>query len=199
MVRPFCITFTNRIFGDVWLQKHKEKFRAVEVLRKTRLSRFNIEYKRELEVLATFEDKSASWQDDAIIRFFGWFETDDKVCLAMEYFELRDLSIYIPGGEIEESDAKDITINLLEVLKAMHAEGFTYRDIKPQNIFVVTRSPKWWVKIGDFGISKRVLRDRTALRSGVGTFSFMVFSHSALLLPITVRLIRLRKGAGSFV
>lgn len=29
------------------------------------------------------------------------------------------------------------------------------RDLKPRNMFVVSQSRRWWVKIGDFGITKR--------------------------------------------
>lgn len=32
-----------------------------------------------------------------------------------------------------------------------------------QNVFVVTKSPFWWVKLADLGISKRVQGDSTAL------------------------------------
>lgn len=41
-----------------------------------------------------------------------------------------------------------------------------------QNIFVVEKPPqseRWWVKIGDFGISKRVKNEDTALRTQTGT------------------------------
>ena len=162
-------------FGDVWLQTHETSraTRAVKVLRKNEMVRKRIDFRRELEALAKFEDKSVVWQEDAIIKFFGWFESNNNVYLAMEYFELGDLSLYIPTGEIDESDTKDITVNLLEALKIMHSEGFTHRDLKPQNIFVVAKAPRWWVKIGDFGITKRVERDVTALRTETGTPLFM--------------------------
>jgi serine/threonine protein kinase len=41
-----------------------------------------------------------------------------------------------------------------------------------KNIFVVSETPQWWVKIGDFGISKRVSIDGTALRNQTGTQLF---------------------------
>ena len=39
-------------------------------------------------------------------------------------------------------------------------------------MFVVEASPNWWVKIGDFGISKRIETDSTALRTQAGTRHF---------------------------
>ncbi len=41
-----------------------------------------------------------------------------------------------------------------------------------QNILVVSKSPNWWVKIGDFGITKRVESNHTALRTQAGTQHF---------------------------
>lgn len=42
-----------------------------------------------------------------------------------------------------------------------------------QNIFVVQTTPSWWVKIGDFGISKRVRpEDATELRTEAGPIGY---------------------------
>src|SRR5271167_3669757 len=107
----------------------------------------------------------------------------------MEYFPCGDLGRYITAG-FTEGDTKIITTQLLEGLEIMHANDFAHRDLKPevglctlllsvsvlsklskflQNIFVVTKSPCWWVKIGDFGISKRAENELTNFRREVGT------------------------------
>jgi serine/threonine protein kinase len=41
-----------------------------------------------------------------------------------------------------------------------------------QNILVVCKGPDWWVKIADFGISKRAIEGFTALRTLTGTPAF---------------------------
>jgi serine/threonine protein kinase len=41
-----------------------------------------------------------------------------------------------------------------------------------QNILVVKEGPEWWVKIADFGISKRATEGLTALRTITGTPGF---------------------------
>lgn len=41
-----------------------------------------------------------------------------------------------------------------------------------QNILVCSRHPKWWVKLADFGISKR-RTEHTAFRTQTGTLSYM--------------------------
>ena len=65
-----------------------------------------MDYRHELEALAKLEDKSEKWGEDTIVRFLRWYESDDKVYLAMEYFELGDLSLYLISGEISECDTK---------------------------------------------------------------------------------------------
>lgn len=92
-----------------------------------------------------------------LVIFFGWFEDPSNLFLSIEYFELGDLERYITEV-ITEDDVKDIIKDVLNGLRIMYSENFAYRDLKPSNIFVVQMPPasKWWVKIGDFGISKRV-------------------------------------------
>jgi calcium/calmodulin-dependent protein kinase I len=54
----------------------------------------------------------------------------------------------------------------------MHAEGYAHRDLKPQNVFVVQKQPQWWVKLGDFGLSKQ-RTEQTAFRTQAGTQQYM--------------------------
>jgi serine/threonine protein kinase len=41
-----------------------------------------------------------------------------------------------------------------------------------QNIFVTRKSPRWWVKLGDFGMTKRVAGESSVLHTEVGTRAF---------------------------
>ena len=79
--------------------------------------------------------------EGVIVKFMGWFENDQKIFVAMEYFALGDLQGYVPEG-FTEQDIKDITLDLLDGLKIMHKEKFTHRDLKPRNIFVVQKRPE---------------------------------------------------------
>ncbi|OAP57702.1 hypothetical protein AYL99_08440 [Fonsecaea erecta] len=160
-------------FGEVWLetctehdQHNQQQVRAVKRIQKRRMESVNIDYRRELLALA-----KVSRRQDLFVTLHGWYEDDDCVFLAMEYLPHGDLTDYIARG-ITEDGARTICEQLLEGLGFMHGIGFTHRDLKPQNIFVVAKAPQWWVKIGDFGISKRVASDQTALRTQVGTELF---------------------------
>ena len=68
---------------------------------------------------------------ELFVKFFGWFETDHTVFLAMEYFKFGDLGNYL-NHKYTEIEVKQITTDLLEGLEIMHTEGFAHRDLKPQ-------------------------------------------------------------------
>lgn len=90
----------------------------------------------------------------------------------MEYFSHRDLAQCVKTA-LPESQVADITSQILEALQILHGMSITHRDLKPQNILVAELGPRWWVKIGDFGISKRVSEDTILDTRGTGTIAFM--------------------------
>ncbi|KAH9208047.1 kinase-like domain-containing protein [Leptodontidium sp. 2 PMI_412] len=92
----------------------------------------------------------------------------------MEYVSLGDLekNVIANSGKIPESEARSIAEQILSGLEIMHAESFAHRDLKPQNVLVVNGPPSWWVKLADFGLSKK-LTDTTAFYTKSGTQSYM--------------------------
>jgi serine/threonine protein kinase len=169
-------TIGHGAFGRVWLEVTREdddvQKRALKIIDKSRMLSLNVDYKKELLALAKFS-KDKYQQEEVLVKFFGWFEDSENLFISMEYFELGDLEKHITES-VTEDDAKDITTDVLNGLRIMHNENFAHRDLKPSNIFVVQKPPasKWWVKIGDFGISKRVQGDITALRTKIGTLAY---------------------------
>ena len=157
--------------SDVWLEVQRGNSasqRAVKVISKRRLLEINVDYTRELKALTEFS-KPKYRQKGVFVDFLGWWDNHDNVYLAMEYFPMGSLENNFGYPE----QVTDIMVQLLEGLEIMHAEGFAHRDLKPANIFVVRKEPKWWVKIGDFGISKRIKNQDTSLRTFTGTHDYM--------------------------
>jgi len=77
---------------------------------------------------------------------------DGRPFIIMEYLEgqslrerMRDTPPMQPG------EARDVVLQLLDALEAVHRAGFVHRDLKPDNIFV-TRDGQ--AKVLDFGIAK---------------------------------------------
>ncbi|KAH8680292.1 kinase-like domain-containing protein [Ilyonectria robusta] len=162
-------------YGTVWLEEcftvssqQEPRLRAVKEIRKHH-SVPTSAFHRELEAIAKFShDKFA----DCFVRSFGWFQNETALFITMEYLEHGDLRHYIVRP-FPEPEARLIAMQLVEALQSMHKSGFAHRDLKPGNILVVHRGPRWWVKICDFGISKRV-EGSTALRTmEVGTMGYM--------------------------
>lgn len=64
------------------------------------------------------------------MKSLGWYERDDDVFIAMEYLPLGCLKPYL-SSRLPEHDTKEITLQILEGLSHMHANGFVHRDLKP--------------------------------------------------------------------
>ncbi|CEO59860.1 hypothetical protein PMG11_04513 [Penicillium brasilianum] len=76
----------------------------------------------------------------------------------MEYLEMGDLFTYLcQKPSLPEAEAKDNTYQILDGLNMMHENGFVHRDLKPNNVLIKSCPPaKWWIKLADFGITKRI-------------------------------------------
>lgn len=122
------------------------------------------------------------------VQSYGWYESSDAIFIAMEFFEHGDLQQYLNKvSRMPEEEVQLVAYQILEGLKVMHETGFAHRDLKPANILIRrTNDYKdgWRVKIGDFGISKRVEDEITAFRTLSGTTGFLapeILAQSGLL------------------
>ena len=91
----------------------------------------------------------------------------------MEYIPGGDLNEYLQKhGRMEESLVKDVTRQVLLGIKYMHERGICHRDLKPDNILVVTEDPMI-VKISDFGLAKMVRDEATFMKTFCGTMLYL--------------------------
>ncbi|KAL2829191.1 kinase-like domain-containing protein [Aspergillus cavernicola] len=160
-------------YGTVWLERclgdSKTKVRAVKTVPRTSHSSDNIDYTRELEAMVKFSQKKYA---GFFVTLLGWFEDRSSVYMAMEYFDEGDLQMHL-SQPLPEMEARQILHQVLEGVEHLHDNGFAHRDLKPANIFVVQRGPEWWVKIGDFGVSKRVKDGSTVFSTLAGTLGYL--------------------------
>ncbi|KAJ3494127.1 hypothetical protein NLG97_g4278 [Lecanicillium saksenae] len=145
-------------YGTVRLERcdtgNNTRLRAVKEIRKMLTPGYEFDYGAELEAIMKFSHRNS----------YGWYESSDYIFIAMEYLEHGDLQRHL-APPLPEHEARLVATQVLEGLKFMHENGFTHRDLKPGNILVVTPGPNWFVKIADFGISKRRHKNVTSLHT----------------------------------
>ncbi|KAK5269507.1 hypothetical protein LTR99_006941 [Exophiala xenobiotica] len=152
-------------FGTVFLEREENNgsLRAVKVLSKAKYKTKAVNYLREILAMANL-----SREDAYFIQLYGWFSDDTNIYIAMEFAPHGDLHDCVQQP-LPEVEAREITRQIAEALEIMHSKKFAHRDLKPSNIFVVQRGPLWWVKLGDFGVAKRVANDFTRYRTSIDT------------------------------
>ncbi|KAH6889844.1 kinase-like domain-containing protein [Thelonectria olida] len=133
-------------------------------------------YIRELETIVKFShDKYSKY----FVKSLGWYEKSDSLCIAMEYVPAGDLYTYLQErSALTEDDSRQITSQVLRGLALMHGEGFAHRDIKPPNVLIQqcptpAKTGSWWVKLSDFGISKRLEALTSGASTVIGTLEYM--------------------------
>ena len=93
----------------------------------------------------------------------------------MEYCENKDLKSFINNHEnnnqyINEDVIYNIVLDICYGIKEIHLNNLIHRDLKPDNLF---KSKDYKIKIGDFGISKKLINSLKYANTGNGTYNYM--------------------------
>jgi serine/threonine protein kinase len=94
-----------------------------------------------------------------VVKVYGYGQTSDgKPFLAMEYLNGQTVSAIAQGG-LSLEKTKELGIQMLNALEAVHKAGLIHRDLSVSNFIVVKEEPNLdVVKLFDFGLVK----DKTA-------------------------------------
>ena len=100
-------------------------------------------------------------------------EAEGRTFIVMAFLEGRPLSARIKEGPLKLPEALSVAIQTAEGLEAAHEKGITHRDIKPDNLMLMTGS-RGLVKVMDFGLAQlaggsKFTREGTTL----GTMTYM--------------------------
>ena len=100
-------------------------------------------------------------------------EADGRTFIVMAFLEGQALSRKIADGPLKLPEALSIAIQMADGLEAAHEKNVVHRDIKPDNVMLLTGS-RGLVKIMDFGLaqlagSSKLTREGTTL----GTPTYM--------------------------
>ncbi|HAA54089.1 MAG TPA: hypothetical protein DCE42_05005 [Myxococcales bacterium] len=110
-----------------------------------------------------------------IIQIFDYDLGGDTPFYAMEYLKGEDLeSLLHREKRLKLSSVFNLCQQLCGALHAVHQDGIIYRDLKPQNIFLVKTHTYHFVKLLDFGLALAPDTSRvTGSGKVVGTPLFM--------------------------
>ncbi|MGZ3429587.1 MAG: protein kinase domain-containing protein, partial [Polyangia bacterium] len=170
--------------GVVYLAEHVfiEKRVALKVLSE--------DFARKADLVARFmqEAKAASKiGHENIVDITDFGETaSGSVFFAMEFLDGMDLAGHIKsGGAMPFERAKTIMNQICRALGAAHSKGIIHRDMKPENVYLVTREGKPdFVKVLDFGIAKMSALDEGGSRL---TRTGMIFGTPEYMSPEQAR------------
>lgn len=133
-----------------------------EALRSRRLRVSGRRYLEEWEVLRKFGCHPN------IVNLIDVFENDEEIQLVLEYCRGGELFDAIRGrcasnGGLTEEQASQVTGQILNALSAMHSQGIVHRDVKTENILLVSppcesaasgAGDVLHVKLCDFGMAR---------------------------------------------
>ncbi len=96
----------------------------------------------------------ASLQHPNIAAVYNAFRVSERLAMAMEYVEGRNLREILKSGPLKLDTVLEIAHQALDGLAYAHEQGMIHRDIKPENILVTKDGT---VKLTDFGLAKTLV------------------------------------------
>jgi len=80
----------------------------------------------------------------------------ERAYCVMELLEGKTLGALFRERSLDVKRSVGIAMQVCEALEAAHSTGVVHRDVKPDNVFIVSRRGADWVKLLDFGIAKLI-------------------------------------------
>jgi calcium-dependent protein kinase len=109
-----------------------------------------------------------------LIRIVDLMEDDRNYYVVSELVKGGELfKRLVKVSKFTETQARDIVLQLMQGLNYMHQQSVTHRDMKPENILLVSEDPKnFSIKIADLGFAQKFDR-KTGLDLVLGTPLYM--------------------------
>lgn len=130
---------------------------AVKVIEKKAFNKFQSKRESHLS-LQSEADMLMSLKHPGIIRFFEWFETEEKLFIAMEYLAGGDLLQYILDNApdtFSEAVARRLFGEIGAAVDYLHSSNVVHRDLKPENILLTSKDVRTMKpKLADFGLAR---------------------------------------------
>ncbi|MCD7959977.1 MAG: Stk1 family PASTA domain-containing Ser/Thr kinase [Ruminococcus sp.] len=152
-------------------------YRAIDVLdnRMVAVKILKKEYSESEEFQRRFRNESkaiAVMSHPNIVKIYDMGFSERVQYIVMEFIDGITLKDYIDSEKVLNwKDAVHFVIQILRALQHAHNRGIVHRDIKPQNIMLLTDGT---IKVMDFGIAKFAREEsRTATDQAIGTVHYI--------------------------
>ena len=125
-------------------------------------------------------------ENEHILQVLDYGRTDDhRLFFAMEFLEGETLTKVVEREkQLPVDRAVDILSQMCEGLNEAHGLGYVHRDLRPRNVFLVTKRGRAdFVKLLDFGLAKLILPDAEAKQTAMG----MTFGDPRYMSPEQAR------------
>lgn len=139
---------------------------AVKVLKEEYLAseEFRRRFKNESKAIAVLSHPN-------IVKVYDVSYGEKLQYIVMEYVEGITLKEYIEQqGRLEIREAVHFTMQILRALQHAHDKGVVHRDIKPQNILLLSNGN---IKVTDFGIARFSNEQKTMTGSAIGSVHYI--------------------------
>mgnify|MGYP002626726944 CR=1 FL=1 len=162
-------TIDHGAFGTVIhvIEISTNKDMAIKVINKSN-SRSSLikKIKEEISILKKLNHEN-------IVKFFGFFETNNQLLIKMEYVKYGTLSKWMKNNKkISEQEASIILKQIFSAIEYLHGKQICHRDIKPENIMLSKENDLNSIKIVDFGLSASNF-DKLINHDYCGTYIYM--------------------------
>jgi len=148
------------------VHKHSNCKYAVKVIQRDGKPETDEAVLHEVSVMARLDHQN-------IVEVLDFFEEDEQYYIVMELLAGGDVfDRIIDSKSYTEYDARKLARFMLETVGYMHSQGIAHRDIKPQNLLLVSKEDNAMIKVADFGFAKRVHTPKS-LTSRCGTPSYV--------------------------
>ena len=94
---------------------------------------------------------------------------DGRFYIVLEYLEGATLEESSAGRAVPFEEAAPWLLQLCAALDTAHRAGVVHRDLKPDNVYLVTRGSRTVAKLVDFGIARRESLSEGERRTVLGT------------------------------
>ena len=118
----------------------------------------------------------ARFKEPNIVRVKRHFRSNNTAYLVMDYEEGQSLSEYLRKHKkaLNEEQIKAIIVPILDGLRAVHAQDFLHRDIKPGNIYLRKNGSPVLI---DFGAARQAFSEHSKSLTGIISPGFAPFEQ----------------------